>query len=114
MGWCTAQWKMLLFCVKTIVKESCKFELAHLKKKKKKEERKKNILVIWRLSGSVLLRCFLAPLGMLFVMKTLEDEQQVVITASVFEILRVFLYKHILCVCAIPTYRVYQLYDMTL
>jgi len=41
MGWCTALWKMLLFCVKTIMKESCKFELAHLKKKKKKKERKK-------------------------------------------------------------------------
>ena len=39
MGWCTAQWKMLLFCVKTIVKESRKFELAHLKKKKKKKEK---------------------------------------------------------------------------
>ena len=54
---------MLLFCVKTIVKESRKFELAHLKKKKEKkkkkkkkkkeeeeeeeEERKKNILAIW-------------------------------------------------------------------
>jgi len=25
MGWCTAQWKMLLFCVKTIMKESRKF-----------------------------------------------------------------------------------------
>jgi len=36
MGWCTAQWKMLLFCVKTILKESCRFELARLKKKKKK------------------------------------------------------------------------------
>jgi len=35
---------MLLFCVKTVVKESHKFELAHLKKK--------NILAIWRLSGS--------------------------------------------------------------
>ena len=35
MGWCTAQWKMLLFCVKTIVKESRKFELARLKKKEK-------------------------------------------------------------------------------
>ena len=33
MGWCTAQWKMLLFCAKAIVKESCKFELARLKKK---------------------------------------------------------------------------------
>jgi len=37
MGWCTAQWKMLLFCVITIVKESHKFELAHLKKKKKEK-----------------------------------------------------------------------------
>ena len=36
IGWCTAQWKMLLFCVKTIVKESRKFELARLKKKKEK------------------------------------------------------------------------------
>ena len=50
MGWCTAQWKMLLFCAKTIVKESSKFELARLKKKKKK----KNILAVWWLSGSVL------------------------------------------------------------
>ena len=36
MGWYTAQLKMLLFCAKTIMKESCKFELARLKKKKKK------------------------------------------------------------------------------
>ena len=82
MGWCTAQWKMLLFCVKTIVKESHKFELARLKKKNKKKkkkkkkmkkkERKKNILAVWRLSGSALSRCFL--LGVLFVMKTLKDE----------------------------------------
>jgi len=69
MGWCTAQWKMLLFCAKTIVKESLRFELARLKKKKK------NISAVWRLSGSVLSRCFLAPLGVLFVMKTLEDER---------------------------------------
>ena len=32
---------MLLFCVKTIVKESHKFELSHLKKKKKKKKMKK-------------------------------------------------------------------------
>jgi len=32
---------MLLFCAKTIVKESRKFELAQLKKKKKKEEEEK-------------------------------------------------------------------------
>jgi len=62
---------MLLFCVKTIMKESRKFELARLKKKNKK----KNILAVWRLSGSVLSRCFIAPLGMLFIMKTLEDER---------------------------------------
>jgi len=37
---------MLLFCAKTIVKESREFELARLKKKKKKE-RKKNILAVW-------------------------------------------------------------------
>jgi len=30
---------MLLFCAKTIVKESLKFELARLKKKKKKKEK---------------------------------------------------------------------------
>ena len=66
MGWCTE--KMLLFCVKTIIKESSKFELARLKMKKN------NILVVWRLSGLVLSRYFLTPLGVLFVMKTLEDE----------------------------------------
>ena len=37
MGWCTAQRKMLLFCAKTIVKESRNFELARLKKKKKEK-----------------------------------------------------------------------------
>ena len=40
MSWCTAQWKMPLFCAKTIVKESRKFELARLKKKKKKKKEK--------------------------------------------------------------------------
>ena len=33
---------MLLFCVKTIVKESHKFELARLKKKKKKKKKEKH------------------------------------------------------------------------
>ena len=60
MGWCTAQWKMLLFCVKTIVKVSRKFEVACLKKEKKKE------LAIWWISGLVCLWCALAPLGVLF------------------------------------------------
>jgi len=36
---------MLLFCAKTIVKESRKFELAHLKKKKKKKEKQFGRLV---------------------------------------------------------------------
>ena len=72
MGWCTAQWKMLLFSAKTIMKESSKFELAHLKKeKKKKKEKEKH----WRFTGSILLWYLLVPLGVLIVMKTLEDEQ---------------------------------------
>ena len=41
MGWCAAQWKMLLFCAKTIVKESRKFELTRPKKKKKKKKKEK-------------------------------------------------------------------------
>jgi len=40
MGWCTTQCKMLLFCVKTIVKESHNFELAHLKKKRRRNKEK--------------------------------------------------------------------------
>jgi len=95
MGQCTARWKMQLFCAKTIVKESRKFELARLKKKKKKMKKKKKKkekhLAVWWLSGSVLSRCFLAPLDVFFVMKTLEDERSGVITAyklAVLEILR--------------------------
>jgi len=37
MGWCTARCKMLLFCAKTVVKESRNFEPAHLKKKKERK-----------------------------------------------------------------------------
>ena len=68
MGWCTTQWKMLLFCAKTTMNESQIFELACLKKKKE------NILAVWRLSASILSQCILAPLGVLFVMKTPRDE----------------------------------------
>jgi len=56
------------------MEESRKFELARLKKKKKKKK-KENILAIWWLFGSVLSQCFVAPLGVLFIMKTLEDER---------------------------------------
>jgi len=66
MGWCTAQWKMLLFCAKTIVKESCKFGLARLKKKKKK----KILVTFWFGTFTMLL----APLGVLFIMTTLKGE----------------------------------------
>ena len=67
---------MLLFCAKTIVKASRKFELARLKKKKKKKKKKKEkhfgrLATFW--FGTF--ACFLAPLGVFFVMKTLEDER---------------------------------------
>jgi len=70
---------MLLFCVKTIVKETCKFELAHLKKKKKKKKTKKKkkgkhfccLATFWFGTS----QCFLAPLGVLFIMKALKDER---------------------------------------
>ena len=110
MGWCTAQCKMLLCCVKTtIVKESHSFELAG---PSEKEER---ISVLWWLSGLVLLQGFFMPVGMLFVMNTFEDEWYVVIKAHkfmVFEIFeRFFVLSYILRVCTIPTFRVYQLYN---
>ena len=75
---------MLLFCAKTIVKESRKFELACLKKKKKKEKKKKkkkkkekhfgHLETFWFGAFAVHSRCFLAPLGVLFIVKTLEDD----------------------------------------
>jgi len=89
---------MLLFCVKTIVKESRKFKLAHLKKKKKKKKkkkrRKKNILAVWRPSGLVLSRCYLAPMGVLFVMKHSKMNGKL----AVLEILRnLFVLAYIAC-----------------
>jgi len=45
---------MLLFWAKTIMKESRKFEIAHLKKKRRRK--KKNILAVWQLSDLVLSR----------------------------------------------------------
>ena len=59
---------MLLFCAKTIVKESRKFELARLKKKKKKKKKEKHF-------GCLATFWFGAPLGVFFVMKTLENER---------------------------------------
>jgi len=48
---------MLLFCAKTIVKESRKFELAH--QKKKKEKHFGHLVTFWFGSFAILL----APLG---------------------------------------------------
>jgi len=67
--------------------------------------KKKNISPVLRVPGLVLSRRFLAPLGVLLVMKTLDNEWYVVIKPyklTVFEILRSFLYCHILHVRAIP------------
>ena len=65
-GWCTAQCiKMLLFCTKTIMKVSRNFELACLKKKEKK-----NVLAVQ--FGTFTM--FFMPLGVLFIMETLEDK----------------------------------------
>ena len=61
---------MLLFCAKTIVKESRKFELACPKKKKKKKEKHFGRLVTFWFGTFAML---LAPLGVFFVIKTLED-----------------------------------------
>ena len=80
MGWCTAQWKILLFCAKTIMKESHKFELARLKKKKKNKKKKKKRRTkrkeeeeeeeeerktFWP-SGDFLVRCFRGAFAVLF------------------------------------------------
>jgi len=63
---------MLLYCAKTIVKESRKLELARQKKKKKKEKHFGRLVTFW---FSTFAGCFLAPLGVLFVMKTLKNER---------------------------------------
>jgi len=55
----------------TIVKGLHKFELAHLKKKKKKEKHFGRLVTFW--FGT--LQCFLAPLDVFIIMKTLEDER---------------------------------------
>ena len=63
---------MLLFCVKTVVKVSCNFELARLKKK----EYNFGCLATFWFGTFVML---FAPMGVLFVIKALEDERYIVI-----------------------------------
>ena len=69
MGSCTAQCKILLFCAKTVKIDSRNIELACLKKDVENR--------FWPLGdfhGSILLWCFISPLGVLLVTKILEDE----------------------------------------
>jgi len=61
---------MLLFCAKTIVNESRKFELARLKKKKK-EKHFGRLATFW--FGTFAMPC--SATGYVFVMKTLVDER---------------------------------------
>ena len=84
------------------------------KKERKKKKKKKNNLAVLLLFGWVLLRCFLAPLGVLLVMKTLEDEQYVVIKAYKFTVFEIWRDFNVLSYTACPRYpyiRVYRLYD---
>ena len=68
IGLCTAQSKMLLFCVKAITKESHNFELVHLKKKTNFG----HFATFW--FGTYAMHFH----GVLQVMKTLEEDWYVV------------------------------------
>ena len=57
MGSCTAQCEMLLLCANTVVRESAKFELAHLKEEDDEEEEKEEENRFWRF-GDFLPRYF--------------------------------------------------------
>jgi len=60
------------------------------------EETKKSHLAVWWLSDLMLLRYFIAPLGILLVMKTLEDEWYIVTEACKFY--RFWDFKKIFCI----------------
>ena len=104
---------MLLFRAKTSARGWRSIELARLKKEERRR-RKKNNLAVLLLFGWVLSRCFLAPLGVLLVMKTLEDEQYVVLKAYKLAVLEILRNLFVLAYIACPRYpyiRVYRLYD---
>jgi len=101
MGQCTAQCKMLLFRARVIIRDLDCTELAHLKKEIKTFHLFGEFLV-WYFGEFLVwyfLQCFLVPLGVLLVMKTLDDEWYVVIKAyklTIFGILRnVFVLSYI-------------------
>ena len=94
MGRCTAQ------CVKTIMNESCSFELARLKRKKKEKH-------FGCLHGDFLVQYFrntLHATRSVVGHEVHENEKYIVIKAYKFTR---DLFFHILHVHAIPTYRVY-------
>ena len=76
--------------MKTIVKESRRFELAHLKKKKE-ARKKKNVLTDFLVR--YFCNAFFEPVGVLFIIKTLKNEWYVVKANkfTAFEILRFFI-----------------------
>jgi len=67
---CTSQCKLMLFCVKTTVKESRNFQLAVWRRGKKQRKIFGCLANFWFSSSW----CFLLPLCMLLVTKTLKDE----------------------------------------
>ena len=76
-----------------------------------------NILTVWPLSGSVLSRCFTAPLGVLLAIRTLEDGWYVVINAYKLTVFEIWRDLNVLSYIACPRYpyiRVYRLYDRKL
>ena len=64
---------MLLFCVKTIVKESHKSELEEEEEQQQQQQQQHfgRLVTFWFGTFAMLL----VPLGVFFVMKTLEDER---------------------------------------
>jgi len=66
MGWCTTQWIMLLFSVKSIVKKT------HFWTRKKTTTERK---MFWPSGNFLIQYFFFAPLVMLFVVKTPEEER---------------------------------------
>ena len=83
-------------------------------RRRRRRRRKKNNLAVLLLFGWVLSWRFLAPLGVLLVMKTLEDEQYVVIKAFKFTVFEIWRDFNVLSYIACPRYpyiRVYRLYD---
>ena len=95
MGWYTLQYKMLLFCVKPIVKDSRNFELVCLNKKKKERKHFGRLATFWFGTFSTT-RCVVGH-------EALKNEWYVVIKAykfTVFEILRgFFVLSYITCPC---------------